>query len=249
MEIILLLIIIALALAFTLNKHKIKGVLGESRVSNQLLGLPSEEYRIFNDVLIKTSKGSSQIDHVVVSVYGIFVIETKNYTGWIFGNEDSEYWTQTIYRRKTKFRNPIKQNWAHIYALREVLSEFKKATYHPIVVFAGTAELKNITATVPVIYASELLQTIYERKESPTLPIQEVNDIADKLNGINIHDNEEKRAHVRWAKKQAYEREQKEKSLICPKCGAELVVREGRYGRFYGCKNYPNCTHTSRYKT
>ena len=64
-----------------------------------------------------------QIDHVVVSRKGIFVLETKNYTGWIFGNENSQNWTQVIYKRKEKFYNPIWQNFDHIQALKEFLGE------------------------------------------------------------------------------------------------------------------------------
>lgn len=56
------------------------------------------------------------IDHVVISKYGVFVIETKNYRGWIIGNEKSEYWTQVIYKRKERLYNPIKQNYGHIKA-------------------------------------------------------------------------------------------------------------------------------------
>jgi len=59
--------------------------------------LPGKDFKVFNDVLLSTRYGSTQIDHIVISIYGIFVIETKNYRGWIHGNEKSEYWTQSAH--------------------------------------------------------------------------------------------------------------------------------------------------------
>lgn len=150
-EILFLIAIVLLAL-FMLYAPKIKGYIGESRVTKQLGKLDAEDYKVYNDVLIKAGTGSSQIDHIVISVYGIFVIETKNYSGWIHGNEHSEYWTQSHYDAKTKFRNPIKQNWGHIYALKEALSGFERVNYHSIIVFAGSAELKNVSSKIPVVH-------------------------------------------------------------------------------------------------
>jgi len=242
-------IVIVLVLIFKLNKHKIKGKIGELRVSNQLYKLNDEEFKVINDVLIQTDDRSSQIDHIVISIYGIFVIETKNYTGWIHGNENSEYWTQSIYKKKTNFKNPIKQNWAHIYALKEILSDYKHLTYYPIIVFAGNAELKNISSTIPVIYDRELFQTIMSKRRIPNLSIEQVKNIVMKLNKVNIQDKEAKKEHIYQVKNKVHKVKQKEKSLVCPKCGGNLVVRDGQYGKFYGCPNYPNCRYTLNYKT
>lgn len=70
-----------------------EGKVGEKVVAGKLDHLPKDQYRVLNNVTIPTLKGSSQIDHLVVSIYGIFVIETKNYNGWIYGGEHAEYWT------------------------------------------------------------------------------------------------------------------------------------------------------------
>lgn len=102
--------LIIIIVALILRHPKIKGLIGEWRVRKQLERLPAEDYKILNDITIKAKKATSQIDHLIISPYGIFVIETKNYRGWIHGSENSEYWFQTIYRTKAKFRNPIKQN-------------------------------------------------------------------------------------------------------------------------------------------
>ncbi|MDZ7793905.1 MAG: nuclease-related domain-containing protein [Spirochaetia bacterium] len=88
MNIVLFLIAIILIFIFKINKPKIKGHIGESRIAGQLNKLDDKEYKVLNNIFIRTSKGSSQIDHIVISTYGIFVIETKNYSGWIHGNEN-----------------------------------------------------------------------------------------------------------------------------------------------------------------
>lgn len=113
-------------------RPRIKGAIGESKVAWRLNRLRGAEYAIFNDVLIPSGRGTNQIDHVVVSVYGIFVIETKNYGGWIHGHEHADHWTQTFYRNKTRITNPVRQNLAHIHALKKVLSDFKQVRYHPV---------------------------------------------------------------------------------------------------------------------
>ena len=233
---------------YRLNSPKYKGAIGESRVARQLDKLKDKEYKVFNDVLIRTGRGSSQIDHIVISIYGIFVIETKNYSGWIHGHENSEYWTQSIYKKKTKFRNPIRQNWAHIYALKEALSDFEQVTYHPIVVFVGSAELKNISSKIPVIYNHQLFQTVMDKKGIPNLSIEQMKNIAGKLNEVNIQDKKAKKEHVHQVQYYTYERKQKEKSLVCPRCDGNLVVRDGPYGKFYGCSNYPRCRYKRSYQ-
>ena len=97
------------------------------RVSFILSSLP-QEYHVINDVIIPdqvtdpSKKYTTQIDHVVVSPYGVFVIETKNYDGWILGAEETKKWKQTFKTTPTQsFYNPIKQNWGHTYALAEHL--------------------------------------------------------------------------------------------------------------------------------
>ena len=67
-------------------------------LSTSLCGLSSvrEYYRLNNITLPLANGGSTQIDHIIVSVHGIFVIETKNYKGWIYGNEKQRQWTQVF---------------------------------------------------------------------------------------------------------------------------------------------------------
>lgn len=223
------------------NSPKIKGAKGEYSVARLLRKLNRKEYKVLNDIYIKTNRGITQIDHLIISVYGIFVIETKNYHGWIHGSEKSEYWTQSFYKKKRKFRNPIKQNGAHIYLLKNALLNFKQVKYHSIIVFAGKAKLKNIYSNIPVVYKNKLLKTI-KQNEIDNLSINQVENIINQLNEFFIiNDKQQKREHKKYVKRNIYERKRNVKALICPNCKGDLVVRKGEYGKFYGCSNFPKC--------
>ena len=144
---------------------KVKGRAGESRVALTLRRLSKDNYKVYNNIYLKDRARITQIDHLVLSVYGIFVIETKRYKGWIFGNENSKYWTQVLYKNKYKLYNPVWQNGSHVNFLRRILSEFDDSKFFPIVVFAGSAKLKKVKSSVPVIYRRKLLRTIRRQQE------------------------------------------------------------------------------------
>ena len=230
-------------IAIILSHPKIKGLIGERRVQKQLSRLPKENYKILNDIVIKGKKGTSQLDHIVISPYGIFVIETKNYNGWIYGGKDSEYWTQTFYKHKTRFRNPIKQNWAHIYALKENLSECQNVPYYPIIVFVGRAELKNLDITTDVIYLDALFETIMKDRGSPKLTESQMDKIFTTLGEVSKKDKQNKKDHVSRIKWNVKIKEMKERAHICPHCGGQLIKRAGKSEEFYGCSNFPHCKY------
>jgi hypothetical protein len=242
MDFILVLLIIS-SIYFLVKLPNIKGRIGEVKVYLRLKTLGSD-YVILNDILINQEGNSSQIDHIVVSIYGIFVIETKNYNGWIFGTEKSEQWTQVIFNHKYTFRNPIKQNWGHIYALKNLLSNYNNIVYIPIIVFSGNGVLKNITSSVPVINASSLCKIIKRKSISVCLSKIEKEKIVEILKSNSAKKKETKKEHIKTVKKVVFERRLKEENLICPYCNTKLVLRNGKYGEFYGCKNYPDCKYT-----
>ena len=101
----------------------LKGWLGElkTKVAEKLL-LDSKVYHVFNNVLVSVNGRTTQIDHVIVSRYGIFVLETKDKTGWIFGSENQREWTQVIFNDRYRFQNPLRQNYLHTKSLSEFLA-------------------------------------------------------------------------------------------------------------------------------
>jgi|SRR3989344_1546028 len=135
---------------------------GEQEVADTLSReLGYKDYFIFNNLIIPSeNRGSTQIDHIVVSKFGIFVIESKDYSGWIFGEKDQTFWTQSLPGGKNKFQfqNPIHQNYAHIMALK-ALMPFAADSFYSIVVFSDKSEIK--TAPIEnVVYLSQLIGCI-----------------------------------------------------------------------------------------
>src|SRR5262245_3904717 len=120
-----------------------KGLRGEAVVRFAArLGLPAESYHPFHNVTLPSPDGTTQIDHIFVSRFGIFVVETKNMKGWIFGGEDQAQWTQTIFKRSFKFQNPLRQNYKHVKALEATLDVPPKAI-RSVVVFVGNSTFKS----------------------------------------------------------------------------------------------------------
>lgn len=243
-NIILFGIVALIVLILRVFAPRIKGKIGEAKISVVLNLLNSNKYIVLNNVLITDKSRSSQIDHIVISNYGVFVIETKNYKGWIFGHESSNYWTQTLYKNKYKFRNPIMQNWGHIKTLQTVLSEFDFIQYYPIIVFTGNATLKRITSKVPVIKTHKLLAYIRKNSTTECLSNEDVNQVHQKLIGINRKDKASRKTHLRKAKSLS---RINLKMKSCPRCGGKLALKQGKYGKFQGCSNFPNCTFTKGY--
>lgn len=124
---------------------QIKGWVGENFVNRKLNNLDPKYYKILNDLLLPSqgSIANTQIDHVVVSNFGIFCIETKDYRGWIFGSSYQEYWTQVIYSYKKKFYNPMRQNYTHIKAIESLIhDQYPNVPVYGFVAFPSADKLK-----------------------------------------------------------------------------------------------------------
>lgn len=127
------------------KKRRIKGWVGEAVTKlGSLDKLNSAVYRCYHDLYLPRpdGKGTTQIDHVVVSKLGVFVIETKNFSGWIFGGEHDLQWTQQHYKKRTRIDNPLHQNRLHVRALKQFL-ELSDDAFIPIVWMAGDAVFKT----------------------------------------------------------------------------------------------------------
>lgn len=165
------------------------GRLGENFVKNKLNKLDTAHYRILNDLMLPSNGNLSltQIDHVVVSNYGIFCIETKSYRGWIFGNVNDEYWTQVIYRHKERFYNPMRQNYGHMKAIEGVLaSKYKKVRLLSFIAFPDAGKLQ-ITGTDSVGYARDIMAKI-QTYQTQVFNDVERDEIFNILLNANIQD-------------------------------------------------------------
>ena len=238
---LIILLIPVLFFVLAIIWRRTKGKRGEKQVAVLLSMLPKKKYRVINDLLIQSGGYSTQIDHVVVSVYGVFVIETKYYRGWIFGGENSEFWTQNIYGHKYKLRNPLWQNQGHVRAVSRVLGDFGNIPILNIVAFSRQARLKT-DRSLPVMSWWRVVPFI-KRFREPQMSESCANEIFEKLLASNVKDKHARKEHVKSVKQNKIKRDIAVSKGKCPRCGGELVLRKGKYGRFYGCSNYPHCKY------
>lgn len=244
MEYYILLIVIAVV-AFIFSLPSVKGYFGELSIRIWLSFLDKRKYKIINDVMIPSGEDkTAQIDHIVISAYGIFVIETKNYKGWIYGSETSKNWTQVIYKTKNQFYNPILQNKGHVKALKSLLADYPNIKYIPIVVFTSKADFKKLNVSSHVIYSLGLNRTIKKYTEE-CIELDDIESISNLIINANNEDKSARKEHVTRI------RDNKENYTSvagseCPWCGGLLVERQGKYGKFTGCKNYPKCKFISK---
>lgn len=226
-------------------KSFIKGWMGEAVVTiAKKIALEKEFYTDINNVTIPTSNGTTQIDHIIASPYGIFVVETKNMEGWIFGDEKNSQWTQSLFGKKSKFQNPLHQNYRHIKALSEYLG-FTEDKFHSVVIFTSDCTFKT---AMPVNVMNRGYIPYIKSKTNIIFAPQEVQEIISAIKtGMLPKTWKTSREHVSALK------ERFESTTICPKCSSELILRTVKSGanagkQFYGCSSYPKCRYTKEHE-
>lgn len=245
MSLFVISILIALFLFFfvwlSIIKPRIKGRVGEAKVALLLASLPKDQYRTINDVIIPTRNGTTQIDHIVVSSYGVFVIETKNYKGLIYGGENAEKWTKNMWGNKYSLYNPLKQNNGHVNALQVILG-IPGNSFIPIVVFSNKARI-SVKTDKHVIRLWKLKRVIKEY-QTPIFTKEQIDDMVLKIEVSAVDDKEAKKRHKQRVQANIRRKNQSIANGFCPQCGGLLILRDGRNGKFYGCSNYPKCHFT-----
>lgn len=221
----------------------IKGWMGEVQGTlAKKIFLDPKVYVDINNITIPTLNGTTQIDHVIVSRFGVFVVETKNMSGWIFGDEKNPQWTQSIFGKKYKFQNPLHQNYRHTKALSDFLG-IDHSKFISMVMFWGECELKtpfppNVMNRGYVSYIKSYTTVLFSD--------QDVQEIVTALrDGMLPKSWATRRQHV------ASLNERFSSTTTCPKCGNPLVLRKAKSGanagsQFYGCSKYPVCRYVSK---
>lgn len=178
------------------------GKAGELAVKEILRKLP-REYIIFNDVLLKTKNGSNQIDHVVISPYGIFVIETKNHKGFILGKDNDRVWTQMLYNRPNyTMYNQVLQNESHIRHLSQALNIQMSYFVSSVVFTNDNVDLSRVFSSYAV-HKRDLLNVIF-RFRRKILSLQDIKYLSDSLNKLDrssIYGNYKHKKYVQSLKK------------------------------------------------
>ncbi|MCX7126937.1 NERD domain-containing protein [Aeromonas sp.] len=254
-----------LLLATLIKTPRFKGMIGEAFINLGIrLFLDQREYHLLKNVTLPTPQGSTQIDHVLVSCFGVFVIETKNIKGWIFGNPSHKSWTQQIYRRRHSFQNPLRQNYLHLMTLKSLLG-LADQQLHSVIYFIGDCTFKT---PMPDNVMNRGLIRYIKGKTTPVLTPAEVTRVIDTIQRGRLAANwQTHKQHVAQLKARHNQpaapssrnnsaRVTREEIPIpyeashdlqsCPKCGNAMVLRTARRGsnkgeQFWGCSAYPKC--------
>lgn len=202
--------------------------------------LDRQTYRRLHNVTLTTPNGTTQIDHVFISRFGIFVLETKNMSGWIFGGEQQSQWTQKLYKRSFKFQNPLRQNYKHLKALEATLG-IASEHLHSVITFVGGSAFKtpmpaNVTEGIGFIrYIKSFRESVFSEAEVDAL-------VSALIDGRRAPTLATHREHVQNLKRRSDPTADRQ----CPKCGSPLVIRSVKSGpkagqQFWGCSTFPKC--------
>ncbi|RRV04784.1 nuclease [Pseudomonas sp. v388] len=237
----------ALFLISLLKTRWAKGHIGELLV--RLFArwkLDKNVYRRLHNVTLNTLDGTTQIDHVFLSPYGVFVLETKNMTGWIFGSEKQPQWTQKIYKRTFRFQNPLRQNYKHLKALEATLG-IDPAHLHSVITFVGGSTFKT---EMPANVTRGIGFARYIRSfQQPVFSEAQVEAFTEALHtGRRAPTRATHREHVQSLKRRSDPMAER----FCPKCGGSLLVRTVKSGvnagnQFWGCSTYPKCRYSQAF--
>jgi restriction system protein len=224
-----------------LKSARFKGATGEALVRfSARLKLHPETYRALHNVSLKGGSGTTQIDHIIVSRFGVFVIETKHMKGWIFGSERDSQWTQSIFGNSYSFQNPLRQNYRHVKVLEAAL-DIPAAAIHSLVVFSGASTFMS-RQPANVFHGQEYIGHI-KSFQAPILSEAKVRDILEKLQATRLPPTlATRRLHIQNVRSLKTSYAEKP----CPRCGSPMILRTARSGwnagkQFWGCSTYPRC--------
>ena len=219
---------------------KIIGWFGEHWTKQSLDVLDKNNYIVLNDIMIDVNGKTHQIDHIVLSKYGIFVIETKQYNGYITGGKYDKQWIRHLKGNKqVYYTNPIRQNYGHVKAICELLNIGEDKVFNIVCIPS-----KNIKLNIK--HDGELTTGLTINDKITSYKKEIINNIDELKNKIiinNIVDKNTRKSHI--------ERIKSTKELCddktCPVCGGKLIERNGKYGNFLGCEKYPKCKYTRNF--
>lgn len=239
---IITIILFLLSIILKIYYKKFRGYMGEFWVKRSLSSLPRKDYIVLNDIMIEDECGTHQIDHIVISSYGIFVIEVKNYYGLIRGSEFDDKWYQYLGKRKYPFYNPIHQNYGHLECLVKLLN-IDRSFFIPIICFSNQVKLKvksrNIVTQLDLLNR-EILK--FSEKKGDL----DIVNLKNLILSRNIIDKKQRKNHVSRINEKKERMQSLENNMICPKCHGKLVEKNGKYGKFIGCSNYPTCRYIKK---
>ncbi len=251
-----------------------KGKIGEKYTERELnLGkLFGRKGRVLRNIYLPKENGeTSEVDVVFITQKGIFVFESKNYSGWIFGDEKSKNWTAMLpNKQKNQFYNPILQNRTHLKWMRNFVGD--DIPLFSIIVFSNRCELKKVTVyseDIKVIKRDWTNGAVkyFWNKNPDVLSDEKIEELYNRLKELTNVDAAVKATHIENIKKNhkalsptathtpldkgqngLFTMINEAPSMKCPKCGGDLVLRTAKKGenigkQFYGCSAFPKCRY------
>lgn len=186
---LLILPLISFLVGYTIRTHRSWSAenTGEAIVRHALKKYCEDHVaHVLNNVTLRLEDGTTtQIDHVLVSTKGIFVIETKHYKGWIFGDRKARSWAQILYREKFSFQNPLFQNYKHVKEIQRIFDFIDPSYVHNIVVFSGSSVFKT-DRIENVCYVEELLSKL-EKLPDGVLSLNRVQFCVGRIEYMRLH--------------------------------------------------------------
>ena len=218
---------------------QIIGWFGEHWARESLNQLDNKKYIVLNDIMILVNGKTYQIDHIVLSKYGIFVIETKQDNGYITGSKYDKKWVRHLKNNKNiYYTNPIRQNYGHVKALCELLNISDDKVFNIVCITSKNVKL-NIKHDGELTRGYNINKKILSFNNEI---IENTDELKNKIVINNIVDKDKRKEHIARINqsKKEYSND------LCPKCGGKLLERTGKYGKFLGCSKYPKCKYTRK---
>lgn len=175
-----------------------------------ILGRLPNRYKTMSGLMLRVAGETLQMDHVVVSPDGVFVIKIKHHEGSISGNGKEQYWTHTMNQKKTRFYNPVWQNHGDIQSLKKVLKDYPGSIYSSIVGFSRRADVTDVSSESPVVYFDQLPDEILKKRQDEPLTSVQVENIAGVLERRNIKNKTQRRKYARNTKDWKMDQERNE---------------------------------------
>ena len=209
---------------------------------------------ILHDVLIDGTDGrTSQLDLVMVGAKGIYVVEVKSFNGKVYGDGKKKTWYYYTGGKKYDIYSPLLQNKKHIQYLKTFLADFGDIPFFSVILLIGADfKVSNINRNpdnIDTVVCNSLpaltdaIQLLAKGK--PTILDETKKQQAFNFIQNNQHiGNDARVAHKKSVQNYKVDLEMYKEQKMCPYCKTPLVLRKGKYGEFYGCRNYPKCKYT-----
>lgn len=236
------LVVLFVMAAYMIQHPIFKGYVSESKIRYFLHKLEADDnYIVLHDIILPTKDGKTeQIDHIVLSVYGIFVIESISDKGFFYGDEKKKYWTRVIFNKKVRFLSPIFQNYRNISSIEHLIG---CKPFISIVAYNTNAKLRDIQVTKDFLHLAQdrRILKVIEQYQEEVIPQEELVRMENILLKNMISNKGIKKEQVKRRRLESNESALHVSREVCPVCG-----RQGKKGSSFVCSNQGSCLYAEK---